>query len=87
VRAIIYAPAGAEQTRWQQECAGLCRVRGWQVAAVTGDADTARRLVLAGAADVVVVARPRHLPAVALAVVVVSDPPGRDRRGRPRRLS
>jgi hypothetical protein len=86
LRAVLYIPHGAEMLRWQHECAALCRARGWLVAAVTADAVTARRLILAGAAELVVVARPRHLAAVALAVAVVTDPPGRDRRGRPRRL-
>jgi hypothetical protein len=87
VAAVVYAPAGPGRRRWLADCTRLCQAAGWPVAAVTADPHTARWLLLTGQAGVVVVARPAHARAVWLAVVVVTDPPGRSGGdGRPRRL-
>jgi hypothetical protein len=57
------------------------------VAAVTDDPVTARRLVVEGWAQQIVVARPAHARHVQVPVAVVTDPPGRAREpDRPRRL-
>jgi hypothetical protein len=62
-RAVIFVPHNSTQRyRWTEECRVYCRNHGYEVVGVADTWEKARDTVTAVGAEVIVVARRRHLP-------------------------
>jgi hypothetical protein len=96
-RAIIYVPA-SERDRWEAACLEYCAARGYLVVGLVEDDGSGERwaavtqALMAGTADVAIVARDWHPPARRVPRVEVAEPevapdtrgPALPRQRRPR---
>jgi hypothetical protein len=91
MRAVIWIPTHADLYRWGAACAEYCARHGYELYGVIHGAwRDATRLLIAGDAQVAVIASREHLPPDRVPrIEIVSEVPGRERaaptRRRPRR--
>ena len=62
-RAVMICPFGPDRGLWLDECLEYCKVNDYEAASVAGAWADACAALASGEADIVVVARPEHLPA------------------------